>query len=377
MESCSSDYKESEELLIGDCQNQLKDCLERYKAADNFTPQDMENILGVISFITAAENSAEYIHCAKDAEQNGFFQYAIRKVHLPIIKWLIEKGNIKYHLKKECTDFITFCAEQLLPTIEPDKRETAYVILKAVIEQYKTNIIFQSCKESYLETMIRLQLAHRTLVTQFTIEEELLTPFLNQDQANTLSGLSDMYQTIVDEKGNTLAHIVVNQHDADELYKLINKNCVPKKVENNVHTLAFNKHRVFTKDTTLVSVRPEEAQATRCCYFMLDKYFAENQKDFAKKQDCCKNHSIIKRYDIDSDISRSSSSQSISNSSSSSLQESVLSAPQYMPIPNLSFKSTMKYLSDDDEPGLRNCWKCFDRCYKQKEEDVHIKQLTS
>ncbi len=196
----SIDYKETEKYLNDDCNNQLKNCLEKYKTSDEFTPQDMNNILEVISFITGCENSADYIHLAKDDEQNGFFQYAIKKIDLPITLWLIAKGNIKYHSEKECADFVTFCAEQLSPRIDLEKRDTAYAILKSIIEHYKTNTIFNSCKESYLEKMIMLQLQHRAQNTQFIIEEELLTPFLNQDQSNSSSGLSDMYQKIVDAK---------------------------------------------------------------------------------------------------------------------------------------------------------------------------------
>lgn len=323
------DYKETEKYLNDDCKNQLKNCLEKYKKSDEFTSQDMNNILEVVSFITGNENSADYIHDIKDDEQNGFFQWAIKKIDLPTTQWLIAKGNMKYHSAKECADFVTFCAEQLSPRIDGEKRDIAYAILKSIIEHYKTNTIFNSCKESYLEKMIMLQLQHRAQITHFIIEEELLTPFLNQDQSNSSSGLSDMYQKIVDLRGNTLAHIIVDQHDADELYKLMKKNYISKEAENNdkltVHKLAFNKFRTFTQDTTLASVRSEESIKTRCCYFMLDKYFAEHKKDFDKKKDCCNNHIITKKYTLGienkpQDLTSSSSSESSLTSSSSGEQ---------------------------------------------------------
>ena len=119
VESCndSINYKETEKYLNDDCKKQLKSCLQKYNDND-FTPQDMNNILEVVSYITQYDDSAKCIHDIKDDEQNGFFQYALKKVDLPIMQWLIEKGNIKHHSKKECADFITFCAEQLSPNVE-------------------------------------------------------------------------------------------------------------------------------------------------------------------------------------------------------------------------------------------------------------------
>ena len=120
-----------------------------------------------------------------------------------------------------------------------------------------------------------LQLKHRALETRFVIEEELLTPFVQQN------GLSDLYQTTVDvsdQNNNTLAHIIVEQHDADELHKLMNKNYISKTARNSanktVYDLAFDKLRVFTQDTTKTALHPEQSKAARCCYYMLDKYFA-------------------------------------------------------------------------------------------------------
>jgi hypothetical protein len=316
-------YKEKEQILINDCKDQLKNRLEIYKTSGEFTPQIMDNILGVLSFITnGSENSVDYVHQTKDDELNGFFQHALKKTDLPGMKWLIEKGNIKYHSEKEYADFIAFCTEQLSPTVDQSKRDTAYTILKSIIEHYKTDAGFlKLSKEYYLPIMIMLELKHRALKTKFTIEEDLLTPFVQQNQAHNVNGLFDMYQTIVDvdnKDNNTLAHIIVEQNDADELHILMKKNYISKETRNNagktVHELAFDKLRAFTQNTALISGNQEKYDATRCCYFMLEKYFAEN--DFDKKRICCEKHPVLKRYGAD--LLKQSSSASVSSSVSSS-----------------------------------------------------------
>lgn len=309
--SCEDAYETSdnsinyvvEEPLADDCWLQVNTKLEEYKKSNNFTPQDMDNILGVISFIiNDNDRSVGYIHGAKDDDKNGFFQHALNKTDVSIIKWLIEKGNTYHHRSKECEDFVVFCREQLLPTVEENKRKEAYAIFKAVMDHYKIDTVFKNCRASYIDAMINLQLEHRASQSQFTIDEELLTPFLAQDEDNVAIALSDIYQKRADKVGNTLAHIVVEQHDADELYTLMKKNYISKTVKNNnqktVYALAFDKHRVFTKDTTLVDLQKDKARLTRCCYFMLDKYFAD-AKEFGKKKDCCKNHTITKNYNAD------------------------------------------------------------------------------
>ena len=327
------DYKDKEKILIDDCNNQVKKFLEEYEKSDNFTPRDMDNMLGVLSYITnGSENSVEYIHQAKDKGMNGFFQYALEKTDLPIVEWLIKKGNIKYHSAKECTDFIEFCTKRLLPNEDITKRDNAYAILKVVIEHYKTEIVFDTCKDSYLQKMIILQLKHRKLETKFTIEEELLTSFIQQGQVGNSSGLADLYQTIVDvddEDNNTLAHIIVEQHDADELHILINKNYISKKAQNKagktVKRLAFDNFRVFTQDPTLKSVKQEQSQAAHCCYRMLHKYFAGNNK-FNKRNNCCDKHPILKRYMVNivqgkSELLESTSSSGSSSDSSISIEK--------------------------------------------------------
>lgn len=312
------EYEEAETFLNDHCKTQLKSALEKYKN-EEFTPQDMDNLLEVLFFITGYDDSVEYIHMSRDDEQNGFFQYALNKIDLPVVQWLIEKGNLNYHLEKECNDFVTFCAEQLSPEIEDTKRKTAYNIVKNVIECYKEHTIFQSCRERFVEDIIILQLQHKALWTQFTIDEQLIIPFLIQDQTKASVELSSLYQTIRDKDGNTLAHIAVQQRDADELYTLMKKNYISKTVENNdkntVALLAFNKFRSYMVDTTSIDIHKKEAQAARCCHFMLKKYFAED--DFDRNQNCCKEHVIIKKYEV-VDTVQNKSQSFIKNVSSTS-----------------------------------------------------------
>ncbi len=364
----SVDYKEKEQVLVDDCKGQLKNCLEKYEASDDFTPQDMEKILGVLSYITnGSEHSIDYIHQTKDKELNGFFQHALKKIDLPMMQWLIAKGNIKYHSERECSDFIAFCTESLSPAVEEIRRNRAYDILKSVIEHYKTEAVFQACKDFYLRIMIMLQLKHRAADTKFIIEEELLTPFVQQNQSHSVSGLSDMCQTIVDvddKDSNTLAHIIVEQHDADELHILMNKNYISKTVKNSaaktVHDLAFDKFRAFTQNTSSASVFPEKAKAARCCYYMLDKYFAEN--DFDKKKNCCDQHPVLKRYGVDllkqSPSTSASASISSSISSSESSSESSRSLENIVPAPlEISLSKDAANVAPvlADEPDEANC----------------------
>jgi hypothetical protein len=370
-------YNAIEKSLIDDCKIELKKRLAKYKANDVFMPQDMDNILGVINFITnGSENSIDYIHCTKDDEQNGFFQYILEKLDLHNLQWFIAKGNIKHHTEKEFSNFVAFCTEKLSPTIEQEKRNIAYTMLKSIIEHYKTNNGFQACKEYYLQVMIMLQLQHRALATKFFIEEELLTPFL------PLYELCHLYQITIDEHdntGNTLAHIIVGQYDADELHKLMKKNYISKDAKNKngktVYDVAFEKFRDFTQDPTLIEDRKKDAQAARCCYFMLTKYFAENQKDFEKEKGCeC--HIITKRYGTESDISRSSSS-SQENTSSSSSQDMIINSaspnPFFKQLPTIQLSS-----SDEESTFAAHCPRLYNCFYpKPTTEDKVIKELTS
>lgn len=297
------DYREAEKFLNDDCQEMLKESLKKYKTTD-FAPQDMTNIVEVLYFITTRPNVVEYVHNIKDDERNGFFQYALNKVDLPIVKWLIEKGNIKYHTNKECEDFLLFCIEQLSPDKEQYTQESAHAIVKCVIDRYKDNKIFQPYKEDFIKKMIVLQLRQRALSSQYKVDEELLTPFLAQDQTHTGNGLCNMYQTIVDdESGNTIAHIIINQRAADELHTFIKKNYVSDTVINKekmtVRALAFQKFRAFTMNTVTIDIQKEDFKASRCCHYMLDKYFAE--KDFDKKDNCCEKHVITKKYGASAD----------------------------------------------------------------------------
>jgi hypothetical protein len=296
MEQNNSDvnYRETEKLLNDGCKTYLNGCLETYKTTD-FTPQDMNHILEVLLFITGNSGSREYIHSIKDSEQNGFFQYALNKVDLQIVQWLRDQGNIKYHTPMECEDFLKFCEKQLSPDKEESKKKAAIGIVKCVIEQYKEREIFRTYEETFIRQMIMLQLKERTLSSKYVVDEELLTPFVSQNQFN----ISDMYQKIMDDEcGNTLAHIVVEQRDADELHKLIKKNyisnVIPNKEKLKVHELAFKKFRAFTMDTTSIDLHKKESRASRCCYFMLDKYFAG--ADFSKKENCCSDHTIANKY---------------------------------------------------------------------------------
>ncbi len=367
------DYEVIDKNLIDDCKNELEKCLKVYKKSDDFTPQTMDNMFGVISYMTnRSDNSVDYIHCTKDKKSNGFFQYALQKTDLPIMQWLITKGNIKYHSEKEYADFIDFCFQQLLPTVDKSKRDIAYAILKSVIEHYKADAGFlKKSKECYLPIMIMLQLKHRALKSEFVIEEDLLIPFLEHNQTQALNGLSNMYQTIIDEeddKKNTLAHIVVEQHDADELYILMKKNYISKKVKNSdektVKKLAFEKFRVFTQDTSLISLRKEESEQTKCCYFMLNKYFAGDK--FDKRDNCCAKHPVLKRYE--SEHLKQSLSSSVSSSMSSSVSDSLDKKPKPDVLEALPSNIIINNGSIElpDEPEKGNCCTWLENYFMKK-----------
>ena len=292
------DYKKIETSFRNDYKNYLKEHLEDYKTHD-FTPQKMDYILSMGNLMTGYNCVAD-LHCTKDQEQSGFLQHAIKKIDLPVVQWLITHENIKYHSHKESIDFVTICTQQLLPDMQEDKKTTAYNILKTIIEPYKTSDTPHWWREFYIKKMIVLQLEHTKKRTNFTIEEALLTPFLQQDSpdANTSILLSNMYQQVVEKEcGNTLSHIIVNNHDADELYKLIHKDYVSS-IENKegmtALALAFIQHRASTQNPPLLDVYPEVSKLSRCCYFMLLKYIKSKKstQEFEDAPNCCEKHTI-------------------------------------------------------------------------------------
>jgi len=284
------DYKESEKRIDDACKAQLRVALEKYKNGNAFESETMNRLAHTANWATHSDNGIEYIHCTKDDQNNGFFQEALKKTDQKIIQWLIDEGNIGHHSIKECEDFITFCTEQLSPSTEENKRNSAYGILKSIIEHYKTNAAFQERKELYIKTIIELQLEHEEASnSEFTMDEDLLTPFSTQDN------LSNQYQTIVNKDGNTLAHILVEKHAAGKLHTAVKKNCVSKITLNNagktVYDLALDKFLASLNDTML-DISSSEANSIRCCYYMLEKYFSHSED----KENCCKEHIISKKF---------------------------------------------------------------------------------
>jgi len=119
------DYKGSVERSINRCQEYIQNNLKEYKCTD-FTSERMDKIV-TDGDDKLGRSCIPYVHQAKDTDQNGFFQYAIIKRDLPRVQWLVEKGNIQHHEKKEYDDFIQFCTEQLSPSKEEKEKKRALI----------------------------------------------------------------------------------------------------------------------------------------------------------------------------------------------------------------------------------------------------------
>ncbi|HLW73011.1 MAG TPA: hypothetical protein VKR54_03100 [Candidatus Babeliales bacterium] len=294
----SINYKKIEASFRNDYKNYLKKHLEEYKT-QHFTHEKMDYILSMGNLMTGHDCVAD-LHCTQNEDKNGFLQCAIKKVDLPVVQWLIAHENVKYHSPTESINFVTLCTEQLLPDKPEAKRTNAYTILKTITEPYKTSNTAHWWREFYIKKIIELQLEHKKKRTNFTIDEALVTPFLQQDSPDTDAPifLSNMYQQVVEkESGNTLSHIIVNNHDADELYKLIHKDYVSS-IENKdgmtTLDLAFKQHSASTQNVSLLDLEPEVSRLNRCCYFMLLKYIKSKKsaQEFDDAPNCCERHTI-------------------------------------------------------------------------------------
>lgn len=291
----SIDYKSIEESLKNDYQEHLKSFLEEYKQTD-CTPENIDNILTMSSSMTGHKN-LDYIHFVKDDQQNTFLKIAIQKTDLPTVRWLIEQGNTKYHTNQNHYDYVNLCVKQLSPETDKAKKDTAYNILKTVVEPYKTLSMDKEWRKYFIKEMVSLQLQHKKYRTNFIIEESLLTPFLTQGIEKTQIdiNLENIYQRVTDEDGNTLTHIIVNLPDADELCQLIHKNYVSP-LKNKEHldalALAIKNFRVFSQDTSLFDRKPIDSMHARCCYFLLLAYITRKRNENPADCFCCDKHAI-------------------------------------------------------------------------------------
>jgi len=319
------DYTKSVERSENRCKKYIQENFGEYKQEQTvFAPGRMDKIV-TEGDNKLGRNCMEYIHTTKDEQQDGFFQYSIKKRDLPRLVWLIKNGNIKYHSAKEYNDFIKLLVEQLSPSKEEKEwkegdlsleeskktRNTVYVLFKTIIDAYKTHEGFQPYGKSLVEEMMGVNLEHEKYSTSFTIDEELLIPFLPSDQDKSVV-LRDMYQKTVDkERGDTFAHVFARQHKSDKLHQLIENDYIDPILNEEDKDVVGDKKGLtffdivfgeFDKMNPLdFNTDPEKAQKIACCYHMSLKYIMlkqKNWKDFDATNNCaCGKHPIVRKDD--------------------------------------------------------------------------------
>lgn len=296
-----------ENSLNTDYNNYLKNRLEEYKKTD-FTPQNVSCLTKVGTLITGNPLVDFPYYDIRDEQGNTFIKVAVKKMDLPFVDWHVTKQGAHCITRDDFNACIATCMQYLKPSKTPTEtdettKNTTHEILKILtIKQGDQASIFtlrdKPCRENLIKQLILLQLKHKKRNTTFTIEDTLFTQHLTsgEDDKSPII-LSDLYQTVTDKKGNTLSHIIVDLHNADELYELIKKNYVSPAANKSCKTvldIALNHFQSFIQDPgmTFGDIYPEKINQARCCVFMLLTYIKLKQTGKLPNHQCCNKHVI-------------------------------------------------------------------------------------
>jgi hypothetical protein len=301
------DYKSVEKALEDDYKNYLKTNFDIYK--NSSTTIDLDELLNASKLMVGHTHDATIFRQVYDEHNNFFIHTAVNKRDLPIVRYLLTKDapNQWVYNAQHKSPF-DLCIDQLWPQsadYQSDKKFISLLMLDEIFTSMIGHIdnkkLIQKCVTTLINhnLMCRVHPDNTKSIISRKILESLLAKAANPGQ--TLS-LALFYQDAIDaETGNGWAHVIVDQQNADYLYKLIKRNYIsPVKNKAGLTALdiALKKFQIFTQEPSLFEMQKEEAARARCCLFMLRKFILLKQNrtdDFNMACNCCDQHIITKQ----------------------------------------------------------------------------------
>ncbi len=270
-----------------------------------FTNDEIHHLQSTYSEMTNKKSLSILGGClhrdACDEEGNNLVHYAAKNRYSHMIEWAIK--CMKHPLStpnKVGKEPIDFCIDQLMPEEPESNKEEADKVFILLAGDYSKRDFDYDHRRSFAKKIVTLEFEHVKRGIPYVPKTDILKSFCRQDIQ-----LSDIYQHVCDEEGNTFTHMLVLHHLSDLLYTFIRKNyitCAVNKEKEDPLMLAQKKLRevghkhfeqcVINKSFDMAGVSQEDNQK-KCCYYMLlnVQRKKDNITDFKQ---CCDKHIIEK-----------------------------------------------------------------------------------
>jgi hypothetical protein len=287
-------------ILQKDFKKYLKDRFQEYKKK-SFSIEDMQQIKDRCKNITNEDSLDLLGQCLHrdvyDENQNTYVHLGILNRHLSLIEWAIGCMTHPLTIQNEAgKEPIDLCIDQLMPDALENNRERANAVFTTLVDGYSKIGFDYDHRKNFLKKIIRLEFEHIKHGNPFVLKEDMLKGFAKQDIQ-----LSEIYQQLCDEEGNTFTHILVSHQLSDLLYNFYIKNYITFVTnKNSEDSLTLAKNNFSQAGRCLfeqcvpggdVHIR-EEDNKKKCCYVMLLNILKkDNNADFKK---CCDKHMIEK-----------------------------------------------------------------------------------
>ncbi len=305
MASNGENHEDNKKIILqNDFKNFLICRLQECKKKP-FTNDDIQHLQNTYSEMTNKKSLSILGDClhrdACDEEGDNFVHYAARNRYLNMIEWAIK--CMKRPLSspnKAGKEPIDFCIDQLMPDASKDNKEETEKIFTALVVGYSKNDFDYEHRRSFAKKIVALEFEHVKHGIPYLPKTDILKSFCRQDIQ-----LSDIYQEVCDEGGNTFTHMLVSHHLSDLLYTFLIKHYITfavNKEKEDPLTLAQKKlfevsHKHFeqciaNKSFDMAGVSQEDNQK-KCCYYMLLNVQRKKDHNTDFKQ-CCEKHIIEK-----------------------------------------------------------------------------------
>jgi hypothetical protein len=293
-------------ILQNDYKNFLAGHLRKYKEG-SFPYIDIQRMENTYSDMTNKKSLSFLGDCLHkdvcDEEGNTFVHYAAKNIDLKTTEWAIKcmkrPLSIPNKLNKEPIDL---CIDQLMPGELESNKESVYKVFSALVTGYDKIGFDYEHRRSFLKKIVTLEFEYIKRGTAFPFKiDDVLKYFSKQDIQ-----LSDIYQEICDEEGNTFTHMLVSHHSSDMLYTFLIKNyitlAINKEKEDPVILAQKNLlkvgHDLFeqcapNKDFDITKISQGDNKKKCCCYYMLLNLQKKMDGNTDFKQ-CCDKHLIEK-----------------------------------------------------------------------------------
>lgn len=302
---------DAKEIIKNDFKKYLGNRLTEYKKTP-FSYDDMQDIKNTYAKMTNKENLSFLSKCLHrdvyDEEGNTFAHIVVKHRDLKMTEWVID--CMKYSLSMPNNagkEPIDLCIDQLMPNAEEGNKEESCKIFTKLIAGYDKVGFNYNHRRSFLKKIVTLEFEHIKHGTHFA-KEDASKYFSGQGAVAQQESveklvLSEIYQEVRDEEGNTFTHMLVSHHLSDMLYTFIGKNYITfAKNKDTLNPLALAQkiflevaHKLFeqcapNKDFTISTVSQEDTKK-KCCYFMLLNFQRKQDNNTDFKQ-CCDKHII-------------------------------------------------------------------------------------